>query len=361
MKLKNALDMCSKRGDVMEALSLYDSAMSEGVKLSQHHYTVLLYLCSSAAVGVVRPAKSGSGARTLNALVSSNEVLNNEGFSGDTNGTYFELDDNAQSNEDMNSTEKQGNDGILVSEDVKKYALQRGFGVYDKMCVDKVQMNEAALTAVARMAMSMGDGDMAFEMVRQMKDLGISPKLRSYGPALSTFCKNGELDKAFAVEKHMLEHGVYPEEPELEALLRVSIGAGNSDKVYYVLHKLRSSVRKVSLTTASLIVDWFKSKQASRVGKRKWDKRLIMEAIENNGGGWHGQGWLGKGKWEVEHTTIGKDGMCKCCGVHLTTIDLDPIETENFAKSVASLAVMREKGSNFQKFQVRNLCSAYLF
>ena len=41
VKLKNALDMCSKRGDVMGALSLYDSAISEGVKLGQHHYTVL--------------------------------------------------------------------------------------------------------------------------------------------------------------------------------------------------------------------------------------------------------------------------------------------------------------------------------
>ncbi|KAK7398955.1 hypothetical protein VNO78_10129 [Psophocarpus tetragonolobus] len=334
VKLKNALDMCSKRGDVMGALSLYDSAISEGVKLGQHHYTVLLYLCSSAAVGVVRPAKSGSGARTLNALVSSNEG---------TNDSYFELNDNG----DLNSC-----DGVLlVSEDVKRYALQRGFEVYENMCVNKVQMNEAALTALARMAMSMGDGDMAFEMVKQMKDLGINPKLRSYGPALSTFCNNGELDKAFSVEKHMLEHGVYPEEPELEALLRLSIGAGNCEKVYCVLHKLRTSVRKVSPTTESLIVDWFKSKQASRVGKRKWDKRLIMETTENNGGGWHGQGWLGKGKWGVVHTTIGKDGMCKCCGVQLTTIDLDPIETENFAKSVASLAMMREKGSNFQKFQ----------
>ncbi|KAL3002105.1 hypothetical protein AAZX31_08G037100 [Glycine max] len=341
VKLKNALDMCSKRGDVMGALSLYDSAISEGVKLGQHHYTVLLYLCSSAAVGVVRPAKSGSGARTLNSHVYSNEVPNE--------GTHFDLDGKAELNSDLNSTEK--DEILLVSEDVKRYALQRGFEVYQNMCLDKVQMNEAALTAVARMAMSMGDGDRAFEMVRQMKDLGISPRLRSYGPALFTFCNNGEIDKAFAVEKHMLQHGVYPEEPELEALLRVSVGAGNSDKVYYVLHKLRSIVRKVSPTTSSLIVDWFKSKQASRVGKRKWDERLIREAIENNGGGWHGQGWLGKGRWEAVHTTIGKDGMCKCCQVQLATIDLDPVETENFAKSVASLAVMREKGSNFQKFQ----------
>lgn len=333
VKLKVALDMCSKRGDVMGALSLYDSARLEGLKLQQHHYTVLLYLCSSAAVGVVRPAKSGSGARTLNALVSSpsNEVVNSTEDLSDESDTTL----------------------LLVSEDVKKYALKRGFEVYENMCVDKVQMNEAALTSVARMAMAMGDGDMAFEMVKQMKTFGINPRLRSYGPALSTYCNNGEIDKAFVVEKHMVEHGVCPEEPELEALLRVSISAGKSDRVYYVLHKLRSSVRRVLPLTADLVVDWFKSKLASRVGKRKWDKGLVMEAMENNGGGWHGKGWLGKGKWQVSHTSVGNDGRCKCCGVHLATIDLDPVETENFAKSVASIAIMKEKKSNFLEFQVR--------
>ncbi|XP_057420057.1 proteinaceous RNase P 1, chloroplastic/mitochondrial-like [Lotus japonicus] len=335
MKLKIAFDMCSKRGDIMEALSLYDAARSEGLKLQQHHYTVLLYLCSSAAVGVVQPAKSGSGARTLNAQV---ELVNHED------------NDNSVS---VDRNERDFSNGILVSGDVKKYALKRGLEVYESMSQSKVKMNEASLTSVARMAMAIGDGDMAFEMVKQMKSLGINPRLRSYGPALSTFCNNGEIDKAFAVEKHMLEHGVCPEEPELEALLRVSnsIRAGKGDKVYYVLQKLRTSVRKVSPSTAQLIIDWFKSTQASRVGKRKWDKKLIMEAIENHGGGWHGQGLLGKGKWRVVHTAIGNDGICKCCGVHLATIDLDPIETENFAKSVASIAIEREKKSDFEKFQ----------
>ncbi|KAF8645450.1 hypothetical protein HU200_066170 [Digitaria exilis] len=84
-------------------------------------------------------------------------------------------------------------------------------------------MSEAALTAKARMALSMGDGDMAFEIVKQMKDLGITPKLRSYGPALTAFCNSGNVDKAFEVEAHMLKSGITPEEAELEMLLRASI------------------------------------------------------------------------------------------------------------------------------------------
>lgn len=424
--LRVGLDMCSKKGDVMGALKLYDSAQTEGIEMGQYHYTVLLYLCSSAAIGVVLPAKSGSGSRSLSTVDSTSEVssVNSEDLgkvgeickgnfcSIESNSNYglfvestdhpinlekIELNSNGFPNEggkdnlgsSLNGTDKleqvcngvakpnpqaingtvhSGTDDcvfktikdgsnaenyeIRMSEDFKKYALQRGFEIYERMCLEKVLMNEASLTSVARMALAMGDGDMAFDMVKQMKALGINPRLRSYGPALSAFCNCGDIDKAFAVEEHMLEHGVHPEEPELEALLRVSIEAGRSDKVYYLLHKLRKGVRKVSPSTAYLLEKWFKSKVASKVGKRKWDQRLIRKAIENGGGGWHGHGWLGKGKWTVSRTSIGSDGRCNFCREKLATIDLDPVETEKFAESVASIATKREKNSSFQKFQV---------
>ena len=109
------------------------------------------------------------------------------------------------------STNIKEDNEIWVSEDFKKYALRSGF--------QEVPMNEATLTSVARMAMSMGNGDMAFDMVKQMKPLGINPILRPYGPALSAFCNNGDIEKAFGVKENMFEHGVYPKEPELEALL----------------------------------------------------------------------------------------------------------------------------------------------
>ena len=88
---------------------------------------------------------------------------------------------------------------------------------------------------------------------------------------------------------------------------------------------------------------------------------MISEAIVNGGGRWHGQGWLGKGKWNVSHTNVGADGLCLCCGEKLATIDLDPTETEKFAESVASIAIKREKNSSFQKFQVwKHLDVAFL-
>ncbi|XP_077224724.1 proteinaceous RNase P 1 [Tasmannia lanceolata] len=47
-QLRHSLDMCSKRSDLLEALRLYDDARAKEIPLSQHHYNVLLYLCSSS-------------------------------------------------------------------------------------------------------------------------------------------------------------------------------------------------------------------------------------------------------------------------------------------------------------------------
>ncbi|KAL3332320.1 hypothetical protein AABB24_032750 [Solanum stoloniferum] len=358
--LRIGLDMCSKRGDVLSAIRLYDLALLQGIVMGQYHYAVLLYLCASAATGLIHPAKSGSGNRTLNAPNEPSSHNNSNEFnvidhdshllSSSTVDEFVQFMKNSAKKSNLQSVRHEDN-GIKVSEDVRHYALTRGFEIYEKMLSDKVQMNEATLTSVARMAMALGNGDMAFHVVKQMKEDGINPKLRSYGPALSVFCNNGDVDKAFLVEQHMLENGIYPEELELEALLKVSIEAGMSEKVYYLLHKLREGVRQVSPSTADLIDKWFNSKVASRVGKRNWDVRSIHKAIKNGGGGWHGQGWLGNGKWTVSRAIVGSDGCCKCCAEKLVTIDLDPEETEKFAKSVASIAAQRERNSSFQKFQ----------
>ncbi|XP_071715785.1 proteinaceous RNase P 1, chloroplastic/mitochondrial-like [Rutidosis leptorrhynchoides] len=344
--LRIALELCSKLGDVMGAIGIFDLAKREGISLGQYHYAVILYLCSSAAVGVVQPAKSGKSDTKLNDNSGKFEELD----AGIEFETVFQTLDGliCLINNHENSVVR---NGIKVGNNVKEYALKRGFEIYKEMVSDEVPMNEAILTSLARMAMSRNDGDMAFDMVKHMKRLGINPRLRSYGPALTVFCNNGDLEKAFEVEEHMLSHGVYPEEPELELLLKVSIETNRSDKVYYLLHKLRTGVRKVLPSVADLIEKWFKSKTASRIGKRKWDQRVIDEAVESGGGGWHGQGWLGNGKWNVVKSFVGSNGLCKCCGEKLATIDLDPVETEKFAESVAKIAKERDRHLNFEKFQ----------
>lgn len=288
--LRHKLDMCSKHGDISEALRLYDEARSIGVPLSQHHYNVLLYLCSS----------------------------------GESNGG---------------------------DEDGLSLGLKRGFEIFHQMVMDKVEPNEATFTSAARLAAKVEDPEKAFELVKRMKSFGIPPKLRSYAPALFGFCKKGEAERAYEVDGHMFESGVEAEEPELSALLKLSAEAKKGDKVYEMLHRLRASVRQVSESTVGIVEEWFGSEEAAREGKECWNVKKVREGVVSGGGGWHGQGWLGTGKWRVVRTQMDENGVCQSCNEKLVCIDIDPKETENFASSLASLASKREVRADFVRFQ----------
>ncbi|XP_021722321.1 proteinaceous RNase P 1, chloroplastic/mitochondrial-like [Chenopodium quinoa] len=287
--LKCKLDMCSKFNKLDEALRLYDAARVDGTELSLHHYNTLFYLCSNHA---------------LNGI----------------------------------------SDCVIDS-------LERGFEIFRQMGIDRVVPNEATFTSMARLAACKKDPEMAFDLVKQMKDSGNVPKLRSYAPALFGFLEKGDADGAYKVDAHMKECGVVAEEPELAALLKLSVDARRGDKVYEMLHRLRTSVRQVSEETARIVECWFKSETACGVGMENWDMGKVKEGINMGGGGWHGQGWLGSGKWGVVKTEMDKKGVCSSCGEKLVCIDIDPKETDNFACSLSSLACKKEKLADFLKFQ----------
>ncbi|XP_058097394.1 proteinaceous RNase P 1, chloroplastic/mitochondrial [Magnolia sinica] len=289
--LRHSLDMCSKRGDLLEALRLYDDARSRGILLSQHHYNVLLYLCSSSS-----------------------------------------------------SKESDGCDGTDLG-------LKRGFEIFRQMGADDIPPNEATFTSVARLAAAMEDPELAFDLVKKMAGHDIPPRLRSYGPALFGFCSKGMADEAYEVDAHMAASGVSAEEPELAALLQLSGNAARGDRVYQLLHRLRATVRRVSESTAEIAEGWFGSDAAAEVGVEGWDVEKVKEGVVKGGGGWHGQGWLGKGKWKVARSRMDESGVCGCCGEKLVCIDIDPLETENFASSLSSLACQREVKADFTSFQ----------
>ncbi|KAI4310782.1 hypothetical protein MLD38_035732 [Melastoma candidum] len=294
---KFELDNCCKDGKFVEGLQLYDEAKKNGIKLTQYHYNALLYLCSMA----------GSGSH------------------------------------------EEGSEENLES--LKLLAKRRGFDIFQDMASDKIVPNEATFTNAARLAATIEDPEMAFDLVKEMKNNGIPPRLRSYGPSLFGFCKIQNADKAYDVDEHMVDSGVLAEESELAALLEVSVVAKRAEKVYEFLHRLRASVRQVSPSSAQIVEDWFNSVSATIVGSDCWDVVKIKESIARVGGGWHGQGWLGSGKWNVARTQMDAEGVCQSCGEKLACIDIDPKETENFASSLTELAFKREVKATFVRFQ----------
>lgn len=286
-KFRFDLDTCSKRRDLSGAVALFESAVSQNIRLIHYHFNALLYLCT---ISIDEPSS-------------------------------------------------------------KALALDYGFRIFDHMVNSGVTPNEATITAVARLAAAKSDGDLAFEVVRTMGKYELSPRLRTYGPALFWFCANLEGEKAWAVEEHMVSMGVHPEEPELAALLKVSAEMGRGDKVYAYLHKLRTAVRSVSESTAEIIEGWFCGEAASEVGGVDCCLGSIEEVALKNGGGWHGQGWIGKGKWLVCRAKVDSSGQCGSCREQLATVDIDRAETETFLESVAAMAMEREVRSNFREFQ----------
>ncbi|XP_039020850.1 proteinaceous RNase P 2-like [Hibiscus syriacus] len=78
---------------------------------------------------------------------------------------------------------------------------------------------------------------------------------------------------------------------------------------------------------------------------------LLHQAILRNGGGWHGLGWIGEGKWVVRKGNVEPNGRCCSCGDQLDCVDIGDVETEKFALSVAGLAMEREVKANFRELQ----------
>lgn len=338
-ELRRSIDMCSKHADAMGAIEIYDKVVAEGkMSFNQYSYNVLLYLCSSGATGSLKRGKSGNSERQKS---NAQEKLTNS----------VSDEQKVHSNVEVDTSEE-----VVLTDEQKQLCLQRGFAVYEAMKLQGVPPNEATFTAVARLAVAKDDGDLAFDMVKQMAKAKLSPRLRSYSPALHTYCKLKNIEKAFEVDEHMLAAGVQPEESELEALLKLTADAGLEDKVYPLLHRIRTTVRGLSPSTAGVVQQWFESSAGANAGKSNWNslpsQETVKAAYESRGGGWHGLGWLGRGSWEVKPSELDANGVCQECGEQLVTIDIDPKETVMFAKSLSELACQREGKSNeFKKFQ----------
>ncbi|XP_031285948.1 proteinaceous RNase P 2-like [Pistacia vera] len=219
------------------------------------------------------------------------------------------------------------------------------------MLLSNVNPNEASVTAVTRLAAGRKDGCYAFELIKRMnKEFNIVPRLRTYDPALFCFCENLEAEKAYEVEEHMGLMGLSLEEPEIAALLKVSSETGRGERVYGYLQKLRNSGGCASEETGRVIEDWFCGEKGSEVKGVSCGVGMLKEAILKNGGGWHGIGWIGEGKWLVKRGIVDEIGKC-CCGEQLCCVDTDDMETERFALSIAGLAMEREVKANFREFQ----------
>lgn len=65
---------------------------------------------------------------------------------------------------------------VVLTEEKRRFCLERGFAIYEAMKLHGVPPNEATFTAVARLGVANDDGDLAFDMVKQMANAELSPR-----------------------------------------------------------------------------------------------------------------------------------------------------------------------------------------
>ncbi|KAL9274735.1 Proteinaceous RNase P 3-like protein [Drosera capensis] len=224
--------------------------------------------------------------------------------------------------------------------------------LFDQMISSNIGPTEATITQLARLAVAGGDCDRAFDIIKSVVRYGITPRLRTIGPTLYGYCEKGMAERAYEVERWVEGENVELGEGEVVALLRVSAETGRGGKVYEYLGKLRGlCVGGVGEETARVVEGWFGSKEAGEVvGDEGAEEGKVREKRVENGGGWHGLGWRGKGPWRVERSGVDECGVCKGCGERLVCVDIECGETERFAGSIAALALEREAKANFKNF-----------
>ncbi|KAJ0941214.1 putative ribonuclease P [Helianthus annuus] len=174
-KFHSDFSTCSKNKDFTGAITLFDYAISQNLKLNLHHLNCFLYICA-------------------------------------------------------NSTESFG-----------ALAIEKGFHIYNYMISSKINPNEATITAVSRLAAANNDADYSFELVKSLGNYNVKPRLRTYDAALFCYVKLLDAEKAYAVEDDMLTLGLCLEEPEISALLKVSVEVGDAEKVLAVEREKRSN------------------------------------------------------------------------------------------------------------------------
>ena len=65
---------------------------------------------------------------------------------------------------------------MLVVDAQREMFMERGFEIYEAMKLQGVPQNEATFTAIARLAEAKEDGDLAFDMVKEMDKANIVPR-----------------------------------------------------------------------------------------------------------------------------------------------------------------------------------------
>ena len=109
-----------------------------------------------------------------------------------------------------------------------------------------VQRTEMTYTAFARIEAASGEPRRALDVVKRLIDERLTPKLRTFAPALHAFCMKGDIEGALEAEAEIANAGIEISEAEYGALLVAYADAERWEDGLALLRRMREEIRTLS-------------------------------------------------------------------------------------------------------------------
>ncbi|GMY32254.1 proteinaceous RNase P 1, chloroplastic/mitochondrial-like isoform X1 [Fagus crenata] len=169
--LKHNLDMCSRHGDLVEALRLYDEARRDGVNLALHHYNVLLYLC---ALDGERGSNLQRGFEIFQSMVMDKVVPNEATFTSAARIAAAKEDpdmafDLIKQMKGFGILPKLRSYGPALFGFVEKGMAERAYEVDSDMVANGVVAEEAELSAILKVSVSAKHAHKVYETMHRLR------------------------------------------------------------------------------------------------------------------------------------------------------------------------------------------------
>ncbi|PSC70853.1 pentatricopeptide repeat [Micractinium conductrix] len=339
-----AIHQAAKANDLTAALTAFDQAKADGLKMGTDLYVSLLYLCgggdaweatlqqlygggdaqagaaaaeAAPATAAEQPEPAAARPQPVAAPPAAEAELPVPGV--DVGAAEAAAEPSAP-RQPQPSGEERARRASELFEEMKASGGRLG-------------LNEMCFTAMARLAAARGDADRAFALAQETLEHGIAPKLRSYSPALIAFAEAGNANKAFEVDAAIAAQQLDLTEAEFARLLQAAAAAPSPwGRAASVLRRIGGELTVLQPDTLARVRALFASAGAAAAGDA---------ASDGAGGG-----------WDVGATTISPTGVCVSCAGQLAALDMSGDELVAFAEGIAAIAERQEKRPNdFQQFK----------
>ena len=279
---RREIDVACSKGDFAAAFAAFDAAVDAGDPLQPHSFNVLLHLCS-----------------------------------GGTTGGNYGKDDAPTTNGDAPAPTAK-----VVVPSADAVHAERANAIFNKMVTLDIPRTEMTYTALARIEAATGEPRKALDIAKRLIDERLTPKLRTFAPALHAFCIKGDIAGALETEAEITKAGIEISELEYAVLLTAYADAARWEDGLALLRRMREEIRSLAPPLMESVRGFFQSHP-------QWG---VEESVN------------------VDEATGAASSSPSNSKMQLAAIDLSPEDRASLLAGIGKLAREREAKSSFDGF-----------